>query len=327
MTKAIVIHEYGGPDVLKWEDVEVGNPGPGEVRIKHEAIGLNFRDTYHRSGSYGVPGDKFPAIIGSDGSGIIEAIGQDVSGFSVGDRVVYGNGPMGSYCQARLIPAEFVLKLPDDISFETASAMMVKGMTAQYLLRQSYEVKAGDTILIQAAAGGVGLIMTQWAKHIGATVIGTVGTEEKSELAKSCGCDHTINYKTEEFPDRVRELTNGVGVDVAYDGVGKATFEDSLKSIKVRGHLIGYGNASGNFPKFDPFMLMNNGSLYFQRTNLNHFVRNREELEKVGDEVMDLVIQGIIKIVVNMCYPLQNARQAHIDLVHRKTSGSVIYVP
>lgn len=327
MTKAIVIHEYGGPDVLKWEDVEVGNPGPNEVRIKHEAIGLNFRDTYHRSGSYKIPGDKFPAVIGSDGSGFIEAIGSNVLGFSVGDRVAYGNGPMGSYSQTRLMPAEFVLKLPNEISFETASAMMVKGMTAQYLLRQSYDVKSGDTILIQAAAGGVGLIMTQWAKHIGATVIGTVGTKEKANLAKAYGCDHIINYKTGDVPDQVRDLTNGVGVDVVYDGVGRATFRGSIESLKVRGYLIGYGNASGKFPEFDPLFLMNNGSLYFQRTNLNHFVTNREELESVSSEVMDLVAQEKIKIVINRSYLLQDARQAHIDLVDRKTSGSVVYVP
>ena len=327
MTKAIVIHEYGGPDVLKWEDVEVGKPGPNEVRIKHEAIGLNFRDTYHRSGSYKIPGDKFPAVIGSDGSGFIEDIGPDVFGFSVGDRVAYGNGPMGSYSHARLMPAEFVIKLPNEISFEIASAMMVKGMTARYLLRQSYNVKSGDTILIQAAAGGVGLIMTQWAKYIGATVIGTVSKKEKADLVKSYGCDHVINYTTDDVPDQVRKLTNGVGVDVVYDGVGKATFRGSIESLRVRGYLIGYGNASGNFPEFDPLVLMNNGSLYFQRANLNHFVTNREELEIVSSEVMDLVSRGIIKIVINHRYSLKDACQAHIDLVNRKTSGSVVYIP
>ena len=327
MTKAIVIHEYGGPDVLKWENVEVRDPGPGEVLIKHQAIGLNFRDTYHRSGSYKIPGDKFPAIIGSDGSGVVEAIGSDVFGLSVGDRVVYGNGPMGSYCQFRVMPAEFVLKLLDDISFQTASAMMVKGMTAQYLLKQSFKVKASDTILIQAAAGGVGLIMIQWAKFIGAKVIGTVGTDEKGGIAKNYGCDHTINYVKEDFSKRVRELTNGMGVDVVYDGVGKVTFEGSLDSLKERGFLIGYGNASGNFPKFDPLILMNKGSLYFQRTSLKNFVRNREELEQVGGELMNLVSKGIIKLEVNKTYPLRDAQQAHTDLVDRKTWGSVVYIP
>lgn len=257
MVKAIVIYEYGGPDVLKWESVDVGEPGVGEVLKKHTAIGLNFRDTYYRSGTYRIPGDKYSAIIGSDGSGIIQAIGPGVSNLSVGDRVVYGNGPMGSYCQSRLKPAEFVLKLPNKISFETASAMMVKGMTAQYLLKQSYKVGEGNTILVHAAAGGVGLIMIQWAKFIGATVIGTVGNDEKGKIEKSYGCDHVINYTTKNFSTYVRELTNGRGVDVVYDGVGKSTFVGSLDSLKERGFLIGYGNASGNFPEFDPLILMN----------------------------------------------------------------------
>ncbi|MBT3991962.1 MAG: quinone oxidoreductase [Rhodospirillaceae bacterium] len=327
MTKAIVIHQYGGPEVLQWEDIEVGDPGPDEVRIKHEAIGLNFRDTYHRSGSYGVPGDKFPAIIGGDGGGIIEAVGENVTNLSVGQRVAYGNGPMGSYAQARLMPAKFVVALPDDIDYQTAAAMMVKGMTAQYLVRQCYDVKAGDTILIQAVAGGVGLILCQWAKHLGATVIGTVSTEEKAELARSYGCDHAINYSTEDFAKRVREITDGEGVPVAYDGVGASTFEGSIDSLRICGTLVGYGNASGNFPKFDPLLLMDKGSLYFQRTSMKDFVRDRAELEQVSGELMALVSDGTIKIEISKTYPLQDAPQAHIDLEARKTAGSVVYLP
>ena len=327
MTRAIVIHEYGGPEVLHWDDIDVGDPGPDEVRIKHEAIGLNFRDTYHRSGSYGIPGDKFPAIIGGDGAGTIEAIGENVSGLSVGQRVCYGNGPMGSYAQSRLLPAKFVLALPEDIDYQSAGAMMVKGMTAQYLIRQCYDVQAGDTILIQAVAGGVGLILCQWAKHIGATVIGTVSTEEKAELARSYGCDHAINYTTEDFAKRVREITDGEGVPVAYDGVGASTFEGSIDSLRVRGTLVGYGNASGNFPKFDPLLLMDKGSLYFQRTSMRDFVRDRAELEQVSGELMDLVSSGAIKIEISKTYPLEEAAQAHIDLEARKTAGSVVYLP
>ncbi len=327
MTKAIVIHQYGGPEVLQWEDIDVGDPGPDEVRIKHEAVGLNFRDTYHRSGSYSVPGDKFPAIIGGDGAGTIEAVGENVSGLSVGQRVTYGNGPMGSYCQSRLMPANFVLPLPDDISYETAAAMMVKGMTAQYLIRSCYNVKAGDTILVQAVAGGVGLILCQWAKHLGATVIGTVSTEEKAELARSYGCDHTINYTTEDFAKRVREITDGEGVPVVYDGVGASTCGGSIDSLRVRGTLVGYGNASGNFPKIDPLELMEKGSLYFQRTSMKNFVRDRAELEQVSGELMALVSDGAIEIEINKTYPLQEAQQAHMDLEARKTAGSVVYLP
>ena len=327
MSKAIVIHEYGGPEVLKWEDVKVGNPGPDEVRIKHEAIGLNFRDTYHRSGSYGVPEGKFPAIIGCDGAGTIEAIGSCVDDIIVGQRVAYGNGPMGSYSQSRLMPAKFIIPLPDEIEFQTAAAMMVKGMTARYLIRSCFNVMPGDTILIQAVAGGVGLILCQWAKHLGASVIGTVSTEEKANLAKHYGCDYTINYTIENFSKRVREITNGDGVAVVYDGVGAQTFEGSIDSLKVQGKLIGYGNASGNFPKFDPFLLMDKGSLSFQRTNLNHFVRTRKDLELFSSELIELVISGKIKIELGNTYQLQDAMQAHIDLETRKTSGSVVYLP
>ena len=327
MTKGIVIHGYGGPEVLEWEDIEVGDPGEGELRIRHQAIGLNFRDAYNRSGSYGVPDDKFPFILGRDGAGIVEAVGPGVSGLEVGQRVAYGHGPMGSYAEVRLMPAEFVLALPDDVAFETAAAMMVKGMTAQYLLRQAYEVKPGDTILIQAVAGGVGLIMCQWAKHLGATVIGTASTEKKAETARRYGCDQVINYAQEDFVARVAEITDGAGVAVVYDGVGKDTFAGSLDCLRPRGTLVGYGNASGNFPAFDPLALMEKGSLYFTRTSMVHYIDGRRGLEEMSAELMNLVASGTIKIEIGATYPLKGARQAHIDLEARKTSGSVVFIP
>ena len=327
MTKAIVIHEYGGPEVLKWEDVEVGDPGPGQVRIRQEGIGLNFRDTYHRSGSYGVPGDKFPAILGSEGAGVIEAMGEGVTGLHVGQRVTTCNGIIGAYSQIRNAKAENVLSLPDEIPFDTAAAAMFKGITAHYLIRQSYEVKKGETILIQAVAGGVGLIMCQWAKQLGATVIGTVGSAAKAEIAGNYGCDHIINYSEEDFAERVREITNGEGVPVVYDGVGLATYEGSLDCLANRGYLIGYGNASGNFPHVDPMDLMYNGSLYFQRASLRHFIRNRAELENATGELMPLLADGSIKVEIGHAYDLKDAAQAHQDLETRKTTGSVIFKP
>ena len=327
MTKAIVIHEYGGPEVLKWEDVEVGDPGSGEIRIRHNAIGLNFRDTYHRSGSYGVPGDKFPAILGSEGAGVIEALGDGVTGFEVGQRVTTCNGPIGAYAQVRNAKAENVLALPDGISFDSAAAAMFKGITAHYLVRSSYPIKSGETILIQAVAGGVGLIMSQWAKHLGATVIGTVGSPAKAEIANNYGCDHVINYSEEDFAKRVREITDGEGVPVVFDGVGQATYEGSLDCLSHRGYLIAYGNASGNFPHVDPMDLMYKGSLYFQRASLRHFIRNREELENATGELMPLLAEGSIKVEIGHSYDLKDAAQAHADLESRKTTGSVIFKP
>lgn len=323
MVKAIVIHEYGGPEVLKWEDIEVGDPGPGEVKIRHKTAGLNFRDVYHRNGSYGVPGDKFPAVIGSDGAGTIIAVGDDVDDVDVGDRVFYGTGPMGSYCEERVFPARFVVKLPDFIDEKTASAIFVKGATARNLIRTCYPVKAGETILMHAVSGGVGLIMCQWAKHLGATVIGTTSTEEKAELARSYGCDHAIPY--EGFAAKVREITDGEGVPVIFDGVGAATYEEDLDALAHRGFLIGYGNASGNFPKVEPLDLMHKGSLYVQRMSGQHFNRNREELMETMNELFGLIEKGVIKIEVSDSYPLKEAAQAHIDLENRKTVGSVVY--
>ncbi len=325
MTKAIVIHEHGGPEVFNWEDVEVGAPGPGEIRLRHTAMGLNYRDTYHREGTYPIPG--LPRILGGDGAGVVEEIGPDVEGLQVGQRVVYAFKTMGSYCQVRLIRAEHVLPIPDEIDDQTAAAAMIKGMTAQYLLRQTYPVKPGETILVQAAAGGVGLIMCQWAKHLGCTVIGTVGSEEKAAFAGAHGCDYTINYRHENFAERVREITAGEGVAVVYDGVGKDTFMGSLDSLRPRGLLAGYGNASGNFPEFDPLLLMNKGSLYFTRTTVRSYDTSRETLEQMGGEVLGLIAEGTIRIEVTKTYPLRDVGQAHRDLEARKTMGSVVLLP
>lgn len=327
MSKAIILHEYGGPEVLKWEDYDPGEPGPGEVRIRHSAMGLNFRDIYHRTGSYKIPGDKFPAIIGGDGAGVIEAIGPGVTEFTVGQRVCYGNGPMGSYAQVRLFPVSHLYALPDNVSDQAGAALLVKGFTAHYLLYDSFAVQAGQTILIQAIAGGTGLIMCQLAKMMGATVIGTTSTPEKAALAKSYGCDHVINYDQEDVAERVREITDGVGVPVVFDGVGLATCEGSLDSLATRGTLVGYGNASGNFPKIDPLDLMNKGSLYLTRTKGNHFIQERAEMEQVAGDLLGFVGSGKIKIEINKTYPLEQARQAHIDLEARKTSGCVVYLP
>ena len=323
MVQAVVIKEYGGPEVFDVTDVEVGDPGPGEIRIRHNSMGLNFRDVYHRNGSYGVPGDKFPAIIGSDGAGVVEAVGDGVDDIKIGDRIAYGQGPMGSYCESRLFPAAWAVPIPDGIDDKTASAVMVKGTTARNLLVDCYPVKAGETILIHAVSGGVGLIMSQWAKHIGASVIGTVSSDEKAELARAHGCDHAIPY--EGFPEKVRELTDGQGVPVIFDGVGAATYEGDLDCLAHRGFLIGYGNASGNFPKCEPLDLMRKGSLYMQRMSGAHFNRNREELMHSMDDIFGLMLKGVLRIDVIQTYPLKDAAQAHRDLEARKTSGSVVY--
>jgi len=324
MSKAILIHEYGGPEVLKWEDHDPGNPVQGQVRIRQSAAGLNFRDVYHRNGSYGVPGNKFPAVIGGDGAGVIEAVGIGVEDFRVGDRVAYGNGPMGSYTEVRNFPAENLFKLPDAVEEKTAAALLVKGFTARYLIHDCYPVGPNDTILVHSISGGTGLIMCQWAKRLGARVIGTVSTEEKAALAESYGCDHVILYK-EDVAARVRELTDGEGVPVVYDGVGKDTFETSLDCLRVRGYLVGYGNASGNFPVFDPLTLMQKGSLYFTRVSGRDFAFGREHMVNVANEMFSMVMEGDLRLEVNTTYALSDAQQAHRDLEARKTTGSVVY--
>ncbi len=323
MPKAIRIHRTGGPEVMQWEDYDPGKPVPGEALIRHTAVGLNYIDTYHRSGLYPL---KMPAVLGSEGAGVVEEVGPGVSEVKPGDRVAYP-GPIGSYCEARLIPADRLVKIPDGISDKQAAAMMLKGMTAQYLLRRTYPVKAGETILVHAAAGGVGLILGQWAKHLGATVIGLVSSDEKAAVAKSNGCTHTIVYTRENFVQRVKELTGGAGVPVVYDSVGKDTFMDSLDCLQPRGLMVAYGNASGAVPPFNIGTLAAKGSLFLTRPSLVAYTAKREELLATAADLFDVVSRGAVKIQVNQTYPLAEAAKAHRDLESRKTTGSTVLLP
>lgn len=325
MTKAIRIHEAGGPDAMRWETVDVGTPGYGEVRVRHTAIGLNFIDVYHRSGLYPLP--TFPAIIGLEGAGIVDALGDGVSGLNLGQRVAYASPPPGAYCEARLMPADRLVKIPDTVPDEQAAAMMLQGMTAHYLLRRTYPVQPGETILIHAAAGGVGLLACQWAKHLGATVIGTVGTEEKAALARKNGCDFPILYTKENFTARVREITDGAGVPVVYDSIGKDTFEGSLDCLRPLGMMVSFGNASGPLPPFDAGILSAKGSLFFTRPTLMTYTAKPEDLQSAAKELFDMVERGHLKISVNQTYPLRDAAQAHSDLEGRKTTGSTVLIP
>ncbi len=324
MTNAIRIHEHGGPEVMNWEVIEVGAPGPGEVRIKHTAVGLNYIDTYHRSGLYKIP---LPTVIGREGAGVVEAVASDVHDIAVGDRVAYASSPIGSYSEVRLMPANRVVKIPDNVSDQQAASIMLKGMTTQYLVRRTYRVKPGDTILFHAAAGGVGLMLCQWAKHLGATVIGTVGSEEKAQLARANGCDHVINYSTEDFVARVAEITNGQKCDVVYDGVGKDTFLKSLDCARPRGLVALFGNASGKVEPLDLGILAAKGSLFVSRPTLDTYIATREDLVATADELFDVVGRGIVKIEINQTYPLREAAQAHRDLEARKTTGSTVLLP
>ena len=324
MPYAIRLHQNGGPEVLSWETVEVPAPAAGEATIRHHAVGLNYIDTYHRTGLYPV---TLPSGIGMEGAGVVEAVGEGVSELKVGDRVAYAGGPLGAYADVRNIPAHRLLKLPDAISFETGAAMMLQGLTAAYLLRKTYRVQPGDAVLIQAAAGGVGLIVCQWARALGATVIGTVGSPAKAELAKAHGCHHVINYSTENFPARVREITNGEGVAVVYDGVGKDTFAGSLDSLRPMGMMVSFGNASGPVPPLDLIVLSQKGSLFVTRPTLMNYTAKREDLVALGGELFDVVVSGQVKIEVNQSYPLKDAAQAHRDLEARKTTGSTILLP
>ena len=324
MPYAIRLHQNGGPEVLSWETVEVPAPAAGEATIRHHAVGLNYIDTYHRTGLYPV---TLPSGIGMEGAGVVEAVGEGVSELKVGDRVAYAGGPLGAYADVRNIPAHRLLKLPDAISFETGAAMMLQGLTAAYLLRKTYRVQPGDAVLIQAAAGGVGLIACQWARALGATVIGTVGSPAKAELAKAHGCHHVINYSTENFPARVREITSGEGVAVVYDGVGKDTFAGSLDSLRPMGMMVSFGNASGPVPPLDLIVLSQKGSLFVTRPTLMNYTARREDLVALGSELFDVVVSGQVKIEVNQSYPLKDAAQAHRDLEARKTTGSTILIP
>ena len=323
MPFAIRFHQTGGPEVLRWEEVTVGDPAPGEARVRHEAVGLNFIDTYHRGGLYPLP---LPSGLGREGAGVVEAVGDGVTDIKPGDRVAYGSGPLGAYSEVRCMPADRLLKLPDSLSCRTGAAMMLQGLTAAYLLRHTFPVQRGDQILIHAAAGGVGLIACQWAKALGATVIGTVSTEAKAELARKNGCDHVILYSREDVAKRVREIT-GEGVAVVFDGVGKDTFMGSLDSLRPRGTMVTFGNASGAVPPFDPLLLAQKGSLFVTRPILDHYAGKRSDLLALGEELFGVVASGQVKIEINQTYALSDAAQAHRDLEARKTTGSTILVP
>jgi NADPH2:quinone reductase len=325
MSKAIRIYETGGPDVLRWEDFDPGQPAAGEVLVRHEAVGLNFIDVYHRTGTY--PLQALPAVLGMEGAGIVEAVGEGVTEVAVGDHVAYAAPPPGAYAEVRLIPADRLVKVPDAISAQQAAAMMLQGMTARYLLRGCYNVKDGDTILIQAAAGGVGLIVCQWASYLGATVIGTVGSEKKAELARSHGCHHTILYNQEDFAERTREITDGKGVDVVYDSVGQATFMKSLDCLRPMGMMVSFGQSSGLVTAFDPGLLAAKGSLFLTRPSLMTYTAERDALLAHARDLFEVVQSGAVKIEVQQTYPLSEVARAHQDLEARKTTGSTILLP
>jgi len=323
MSHAIRFDQPGGPEVLKWVEVEVPAPGPGEVTLRQTAVGLNYIDTYHRSGLYPV---ALPSGLGCEGAGVVTAVGDGVEGFAVGDRVAYGTSPIGAYAEVRNVPAAVLVRLSDAISDETAAAVMLQGLTAQYLLRQTYPVEAGETILVHAAAGGVGLLMCQWAKHLGVTVIGTVGSPEKAALAKANGCDHTILYRETSFLEAVKEITGGQGVPVVYDAVGKDTFMDSLACLQPMGTMVSFGNASGAVPPIDIGILAKMGSLFLTRPTLFGYAAGREQLDAMAADLFNVIEKGVVKVQINQRYALADAAQAHRDLEARKTTGSTVLV-
>ena len=324
MSFAIRFHQTGGPEVLRWEEVPVSDPAEDEVRIRHEAVGLNYIDTYQRSGLYPLP---LPSGLGQEGAGVVEAVGKDVRDFRPGDRVAYAGGPVGAYSQQRCLPAARLLKLPESIDFRTGAAMMLQGLTTAYLLRRTYAVQPGDAVLIHAAAGGVGLIACQWARALGATVIGTVSTEAKAELARQHGCEHVILYSHEDVAARVRDITGGEGVAVVYDGVGKDTFAASLDSLRMRGMMVSFGNASGAVPPFNPLLLTQKGSLFLTRPMLAHYTANRDELLALGQELFAVVESGKVRININQTFALADAADAHRALEARQTTGSTVLLP
>jgi NADPH2:quinone reductase len=321
---AIEAEKAGGPEVLKAVERPVPDPGPGEIRVRHSAIGLNFIDTYQRTGLYPV---KFPAILGLEAAGEVEAVGEGVTRFSAGDAVAYANGPPGAYAQAHCVKADRAVSLPGDVSRETAAAAMLKGMTAEYLLRRCYPVRAGETILVHAAAGGVGQILVQWASALGCTVIATAGGEEKLKLARDLGAAHAIDYRSEDVAERVREITGGAGVPVAYDAVGAATFEGTMKSLARRGTFVSYGNASGPVPPFSPLRLAQAGSVYITRPTLADYVATVEELDACAAALFEVIRNGAVKISIGQTFPLADARAAHEALEARKTTGSTLLIP
>ncbi len=324
MTNAILIRETGGADVLKYEQIEVGQPKAGETRIRHEAVGLNFIDVYFRTGLY--KASQMPFILGQEGAGTVVAVGEGVTNVKIGDRVAY-TGVMGAYADERVIAADRLVKVPDNMDLRLAASMMLKGMTAYYLTNLTYQIQKGDTVLIHAAAGGVGQIAGQWAKHLGATVIGTAGSQEKIDLALSLGYDHVINYREDNFVEKVKEFTGGKGLPVVYDSVGKDTFPASLQVLQPRGLFVSYGNASGPVPPFELALLNQYGSLYVTRPSLGAYIATREELERAAAALFDVVASGAVKINVNQTYDLRDAVQAHRDLEDRKTTGTTVLIP
>ncbi len=322
--KAFQFEKPGGVSVMKWRDVEVGKPKKGEALVRHTAIGLNYIDTYHRSGLYPVP---MPSGLGTEGAGVVEAVGRGVSHVKPGDRVAYAGGPLGSYAEARVMPAHVLVKIPKGIGDEQAAAMMLKGMTTEYLIRRTYRVKKGETVLFHAAAGGVGLIAGQWLKALGATVIGTASSPAKIKLAKAHGYDHVINYTKQDFVKAVKRLTKGEGVPVVFDGVGKSTWDGSLDCLQMRGMMVSYGNASGAVPPVAPTVLSAKGSIYLTRPTLFAYVATRAELELSARSLFKVVKSGDVKIEINQTYPLKDAKKAHSDLQNRKTTGSTVLIP
>jgi len=324
MIHAIRFHRTGGPEVLQWEAIELPAPGAGEVRVRHHAVGLNFIDTYHRSGLYPLP---LPSGLGMEAAGVVEAVGEGVMELAVGDRVAYTSGPLGAYAEARNIDVRHLVRLPDAISFEQGAAMMLQGVTAHYLLHSTYPVQAGETVLVHAAAGGVGSILVQWAKLLGAIVIGTVGNDDKAVQARALGCDHVIVYSRERFPERVRELTGGKGVAVVYDSVGRDTFLDSVSCLQRRGMMVSFGNATGPVAPFDCALLARSGSVYVTRPGLLDYIATREELVQRCSELFEVVGSGKVRVTINQRYALKDAAQAHADLEGRRTTGSTILLP
>lgn len=323
MPKVVRIHQTGGPEVLSYEDVELGAPGPTEVRLRHTAIGLNFIDIYERTGLYATP---LPAVLGREAAGVVEAVGAKVKGFTVGDRVAYTGGGAGAYAEARLIPAARLVRLPDDISDQQAAAIMLKGLTAHTLLRKTYRVRKGDFVLIHAAAGGVGSIAVQWAKHLGAVVIAVVGSQSKADLVRSYGADHVL-LSSEDWLARIKTITKNRGVHVAYDSVGKDTFFGSLDSLRPRGMMVTFGNASGPVPPIAPLELSKRGSLYLTRPSLFHYIDKRSELERAAQELFDVVRRKVVDVKIGQTYRLSEVAQAHRDLEGRKTTGSTVLLP
>lgn len=323
MVKAIRFERTGGPEVMEWVDVDVGAPGPGEVRIKQHALGLNYIDVYFRNGLYPLP---LPAGLGMEAAGEVTAVGPNVTRFAPGDRVAYVARPPGAYAEERVLPADVLVKLPDAIHYDDAASAMLKGLTAQYLLRRTYRVQPGETILIHAAAGGVGLFLCQWAKALGATVIGTVGSDEKAELAKAHGCDYPIVYTRENFTERVKEITNGGGVPVVYDSIGKDTYKGSLECLAPLGYFVCFGSSSGPLPPIESSELAHRGSLFFTRPTIFTHIAKREALDAMAAELFDVIVSGKVKTNVRQRYALKDVAQAHRDLETRKTTGSTVFI-